>query len=73
VFQHVDWLETEIEKLLDAEFLARGKTPIDRNEIAWVRKEIDERRAIIGRYRLLGLLAPGEPDGPFARFLVGDS
>jgi hypothetical protein len=54
--QHYDLLEAEIETLLDAEFLEHAKSPIDHGELARLRVEISDRKAIINRYRSLGLI-----------------
>jgi hypothetical protein len=55
VRQHLDWLEKDLEALLDAEFLENAKTPIDRKEIARLRRLIDDLKTIVDRYRTLGL------------------
>jgi hypothetical protein len=55
VRQHLDWLEKDIDALLDAEFLENAKTPINRKEIARLRRLIDDLKTIVDRYRSLGL------------------
>jgi hypothetical protein len=54
--QHRDLLEIEIETLLDAEFLEHAKSPTDHGALARLRAEINDRKAIINRYRSLGLV-----------------
>lgn len=50
----MDWLEKDLEALLDAEFLAYAKMPVNREEIDRLRGQINELKAIINRYKLLG-------------------
>lgn len=55
VRQHLDRLERDLEALLDAEFLENVKRPVDRKEIARLRRLTDDLKTIVDRYRTLGL------------------
>jgi hypothetical protein len=56
VTQHVEWLRQEIEVLLDAKFRAYGRSNLNAAEVARLEAEIVHLKAIIARYRTLGLL-----------------